>query len=716
MAFGGQMATFLGIATPLIERGIPVIPVAPLEKSGVLKDQFAYATTDLLQIEQWNAENPAFNVGVVAKPDGIVVLDCDVVGLIARIERETGHQFPPTLMVKSAGKGCDHLYFRQTDISRSLGNQKRAGLFDLQSVDKYVVGPGSRLANGNTYEITKDAPVADFPEWLEIWILCNADLVKKHSGSREGKPVHEDFDFDEFLEFYELSGHQSGDWFIPDICPVAQHKHEQSVRTGFFWNGESLGWHCFAAGCRGSNMTVGQVIKFLNEQKGECYLGPIWDQQEDYSKFEIESADVVPESEKPNGHTATPPIEEEEPLPPVAKQPNPKEFEIVRGKNADGGYTGMMGVMASDIRERPVEWLWKGRLPVGCGMVISGPVACNKSTACTDFVSRVTTGRDWPDGAKNLMGPRKVMICATEDDWETTIKPRLMAADADCSKIISFINCFDTDVNGKPVSRTLQLDKDTRNLYNLMVAHPDLLMVVLDPLSGFYGDMDGNDSKRIRPMMQAVAKVCRRTRTAILMIIHENKKSDVNAVDKMLGSGSVSQVIRAGLRISLDPRNKPNGRLMASIKNSMGKPSGGMRFEIGSKNLLSYCGEELEEICYIEWGEKHDMSADDVMDEARALKKEAQDGLGGADPNSKTGIAMKIFTDALANGKRLHREVHALLDKANVATETKKDARRKLGVKSSKAPPWYWWLPGNEGEEATKPNTPEAKMPDVDVL
>jgi hypothetical protein len=154
---------------------------------------------------------------------------------------------------------------------------------------------------------------------------------------------------------------------------------------------------------------------------------------------------------------------------------------------------------------------------------------------------------------------------------------------------------------------------------------------------------------------------------------------------------------------------------MASIKNSMGKPSGGMYFEIGSKDLTSSKGETLEEICYIEWGERHDMSADDAMDDARALKKEAQEGLGGVDPNGKTGIAMKIFCDALAKGKRLHRDVHALLDAADVKPETRKDAKRNLGVISSKSAPWYWWLPGKE-ESVSRTDVPETKMPDVEVM
>jgi hypothetical protein len=270
------MATFLEIATPLARRGIPVIPVQPFSKKGVLKDQYLLATTDPAKIIQWNHLDPGFNVGCVCSWDSVAVLDCDVRGLRKRIEKETGCKFPPTFTVRSAGKRCGHFYFRQNEISRKLGFRKKAGLFDLQSGEHYVVGPGSRLDNGATYDIVDDSPIAEFPRWLAEWILANADFSKKHS-RKDNRPVHEDFDFDDLMEFYGISGWQHGDWFIPDVCVIAGYQHEGSPLTGFFWNGESLGWHDFVTSCNGSDMGIGQVIKVLNAQKGEPYPGVIWE-------------------------------------------------------------------------------------------------------------------------------------------------------------------------------------------------------------------------------------------------------------------------------------------------------------------------------------------------------------------------------------------------------------------------------------------------------
>jgi hypothetical protein len=150
---------------------------------------------------------------------------------------------------------------------------------------------------------------------------------------------------------------------------------------------------------------------------------------------------------------------------------------------------------------------------------------------------------------------------------------------------------------------------------------------------------------------------------------------------------------------------------MANIKSNLSKAGGGMRFTVGSKNITAYDGRELEDILYISWGDAHDMSADDVMDEERAHKKEAANGDG---EDSKVGTAMQIFSEALKNGKRLQRDVHALLDAANISEMTKRRARRQLGVVSSKSAPWHWWLPETVVEETEA--EPKGKMGDVEVM
>jgi P4 family phage/plasmid primase-like protien len=275
------MATFLELASPLVERGIPVIPVQPNEKRCLLPEWQKKATTDINIVRQWNQENPAFNVGAVGKPDGFVMLDCDVVGLREQIEESTGQKCPRTLVVKSAGKGAEHIYFRQTDVSRALGNRSSAGLFDLQSVDKYVVGPGSTLASGKTYEVVDDSPIADFPVWLADWVERHSNVVKEHHGGK-GAPVHLDFDFDCFCDHFELAfiGDNDGKHFFK-ACPYKGDRHtDERGKPDYpacciFFDGSTIGFSCLATSCDGHGKTIGDLVSFLTTVFGR-YDGVIF--------------------------------------------------------------------------------------------------------------------------------------------------------------------------------------------------------------------------------------------------------------------------------------------------------------------------------------------------------------------------------------------------------------------------------------------------------
>ena len=605
---------------------------------------------------------------------------------------------------------------------------------------------------------------------LELFIALNETNVPEKKaahqpfGLGDGPLLHPNFDEEKWWKHYEpifiCVGERDG-WQVLSVCPLTftgkgkgtEYRHTGSICTGVRFDRGKAEFHCFSSGDEAfpdhDSVSFGQMKKHLDQYYPK-YPGKIWEFPKDkkFDDFDL-NVDVVeaeaedekdmdnpqPRSARPgestrvgtdgtiyvytdNGGTEQVRIPEPTPEPESkadnirsAPSPNPKAFEIVRTKLKGGRVAGLTAVRASDVRERPVEWLWKGRLPVRSGLVISGPPGSNKSSVVDDLIARVTTGRDWPDGVKNTLGPREVYLAFTEDDAETTVKPRLMVAGADCSKVYFHENYFECGDDGNKQTRSLNLDEDTKRLYEMLLDHPEILLVVLDPLTGFYGDIDGNDNRKIRPMMERIAKVCRLTGAAFIMIIHENKKSEAAAVDRILGAGAVSQVIRAGLRFSKDPKNKPDGRIMANIKSNLSKAGGGMRFTVGSKNITAYDGRELEDILYISWGDAHDMSADDVMDEERAHKKEAANGDG---EDSKVGTAMQIFSEALKNGKRLQRDVHALLDAANISEMTKRRARRQLGVVSSKSAPWHWWLPETVVEETEA--EPKGKMGDVEVM
>jgi hypothetical protein len=267
---------FAARAALLTARGIPVVPVAPGEKGCKLTDWPALATTDLAQIEAWS-QTADFNTAAVCLPDGICVLDADSAELLDHIPQP----LPKTFTTQSAGKRLPHFYFLQTDRSRELGNCKAAKLFDFQQSRKYVVGPGSRLADGRTYDIIDGSPIVPIPNWLCDWIAENAIAEKQAEteGFGDAPVVAEDFDFDALMAHYDIGGNWNGIYFETDACPVAGRRHEQASNTRFRFDGQRLGFKCFAASCPGSGMSVGDVIAHLNRSHAP-YPKAIWQAEE----------------------------------------------------------------------------------------------------------------------------------------------------------------------------------------------------------------------------------------------------------------------------------------------------------------------------------------------------------------------------------------------------------------------------------------------------
>jgi Bifunctional DNA primase/polymerase, N-terminal len=196
--------SFKDLALPMIDLGIPVDIVQPFDKACWRRGY--RGTLDRGQVIRWDKQNPDYNVACFGSPDGVVILDCDTPGLAARIEKETGQKLPRTLTVKSAGKGCAHFYFKQTEASRRLGNRRGADgqqkLFDLQSDGLYVVGPGSRLKREDgsigVYEMWRKPPIAEFPDYLEAWIEKYPDMRRK--GSKEGDKTAVEIVIDRYLQ------------------------------------------------------------------------------------------------------------------------------------------------------------------------------------------------------------------------------------------------------------------------------------------------------------------------------------------------------------------------------------------------------------------------------------------------------------------------------------------------------------------------------------
>ena len=84
---------------------------------------------------------------------------------------------------------------------------------------------------------------------------------------------------------------------------------------------------------------------------------------------------------------------------------------------------------------RPIRWAWQNRIALGKLTALSGRPKIGKGLLFTDTIARVTRGE--LDG--DLKGqPKDVFIVTTEDEPGDVLKPRLMAAGADLTRVFFF--------------------------------------------------------------------------------------------------------------------------------------------------------------------------------------------------------------------------------------------------------------------------------------
>src|SRR5215472_4621879 len=110
--------------------------------------------------------------------------------------------------------------------------------------------------------------------------------------------------------------------------------------------------------------------------------------------------------------------------------------EIRELERGEGSRAGLKITYLSEVKAKPQKYLWEPYIPSDQLISLYGPSHTAKTIIALDFAARVTTGANWPDGSKNTMGPRKVlMLAAGEDAIETVLKPRFVLAGGDPSRL-----------------------------------------------------------------------------------------------------------------------------------------------------------------------------------------------------------------------------------------------------------------------------------------
>ncbi|SKR15038.1 Uncharacterised protein [Mycobacteroides abscessus subsp. massiliense] len=244
-------------------------------------------------------------------------------------------------------------------------------------------------------------------------------------------------------------------------------------------------------------------------------------------------------------------------------------------------------IWADTITPEPVVWAWRedgaGRIPAGSLSVAAGREGTGKSSFGIWLAAQITRGTlpgSWEGTA------RTVLYVAVEDSWKHTLVPRLMAANADLSKVGQFgVTTIADD------EAVLSLPHDNALLEQTITEH-DCALVVIDPLMSAIGaGIDTHRERDTRTALDPLARIADRTGAVLLGIAHFNKGNGTDAASLITGSGAFKNVPRSVFGFARDDSDETGGRVFSQVKNSLGRddlPS--LRYVIDSADITTPSG------------------------------------------------------------------------------------------------------------------------------
>ncbi|MGN8963991.1 AAA family ATPase [Bariatricus sp. HCP28S3_D3] len=249
--------------------------------------------------------------------------------------------------------------------------------------------------------------------------------------------------------------------------------------------------------------------------------------------------------------------------------------------------------------------------------------------------------------------PVNVIYQTAEDGLGDTIKPRLLAAGADCSRVLVI------DDREQPLTMLdIRLEE--------AIVQTKARLVVLDPIQGFLGaEVDMHRANEIRPLMKRVAVLAEKYHCAIILVGHMNKNSNGKSSYRGLGSIDFQAAARSVLIVGRI-KDEPEIRVVCHVKSSLAPEGKSIAFRLDKKTGFEWIGE-------------YDISADDL--------------LSGDSRGQKSRKAKEFLLEILANGGMAQKKIEEEAEKRGIRKKTLRNAKLELEIDSVKrGNQWFWML------------------------
>ena len=309
----------------------------------------------------------------------------------------------------------------------------------------------------------------------------------------------------------------------------------------------------------------------------------------------------------------------------------------------------------SEVELQEVQWLWYPYIPFGKLTIIQGDPGEGKTTFALRLAAVCSSGG-------SLLGmevtePFNVIYQTAEDGLGDTIKPRLMEAGADESRVLNIIE----DTN--PLSLS-----DER--IERAIVDTGARLMILDPIQGYIGEsVDINRANEIRSVLKRIALVAQRTGCSIVLVGHLNKARGTSSAYRGLGSIDFRAAARSVLLVGR-LRKEPNVRVIVHDKSSLAAEGKSIAFNLGNGEGFRWLNGYSE------------ITAEEL--------------LSGVTSETKTDAAEELIRDILSDGNEVPaEEIFRTAESKGISRRTVNEAKKKISdiVTKKSGRSWVWSIP-----------------------
>ena len=315
------------------------------------------------------------------------------------------------------------------------------------------------------------------------------------------------------------------------------------------------------------------------------------------------------------------------------------------------------------VEVEKIDWLLYPFIPFGKVTIVQGDPGEGKTTMVLQIIAKLTkgeavlpSGSDEPALEEKTMDlePVNVIYQTAEDGLGDTIKPRLLSAGADCSRVMVI------DDNDQALTMM-----DAR--LEEAIIKTKARLVVLDPIQGFLGAaVDMHRANEIRPLMKRVAVLAEKYHCANILIGHMNKNSNGKTSYRGLGSIDFQAAARSVLIVGRI-KDEPEIRVVCHVKSSLAPEGKSIAFRLDKDTGFEWIGE-------------YDISADDL--------------LSGDNRGQKIHEAKEFLKEILVSGSVAQTKVAEEAESRGIKKKTLWNAKKELEIESVKiGNQWFWMLP-----------------------